>query len=330
MVVCVKMEKKKLRIGLYNLEPSVVNSAMMQISSYHKKLGDNVELYQPAIKEMYDVIYAFSIFEYTDKSYVTPDMIKGGTGFDIKDGKFISPGSQLSEEVLKCNYDWNLYPNCDYSVIWFSRGCVRSCPFCVVRQKEGVIHSVKPKNLNPNSKFIKVMDNNFFANPKWKDAVKQLLLWDIPVDLQGVDVRLLNEEHCKALQLLRLAKNIHIAWDNPKDDLFNKMDLLTKYISPHNVTCYVLIGYWSTPEQDLMRVEKLRELKISPFAMPFNKRDKYQKKFARWVNRQELFKRFSFKEYCDGIDMDKMNEIRQERKQEKDKKTNASLMDWDN
>ena len=26
--------------------------------------------------------------------------------------------------------------------------------------------------------------------------------------------------------------------------------------------CYVLIGYWSTKEEDLYRVEKLRELKI--------------------------------------------------------------------
>lgn len=116
----------------------------------------------------YDKVYAFSLFDYTDKkTFVTPDMITGGTGFDIN--------SRLPREIEEADYDWSLYPDCDFSMIWFSRGCFRKCPFCVVREKEGNIHPVKPKNLNPNGKYIKVMDNNFFANPKWRSSVRQLL-----------------------------------------------------------------------------------------------------------------------------------------------------------
>lgn len=34
-----------MRIGLYNLEPKINNSAMMQVSAYHKQLGDDIYIY---------------------------------------------------------------------------------------------------------------------------------------------------------------------------------------------------------------------------------------------------------------------------------------------
>jgi hypothetical protein len=61
--------------------------------------------------------------------------------------------------------------------------------------------------------------------------------------------------------------------------------------------CYVLIGFDSTPEEDLYRVETLRGLGIDPFVMPFNKKDKYQRDFARWVNHKAIFKSVPWKEY---------------------------------
>jgi hypothetical protein len=48
--------------------------------------------------------------------------------------------------------------------------------------------------------------------------------------------------------------------------------------------CYILIGYNSTPEQDQHRVNVINDLGADPFAMPFNKRNQYQKDFARYVN----------------------------------------------
>lgn len=34
-----------MKIGLYNLEPKIVNTAMMQVSAYHKNLGDDIYIY---------------------------------------------------------------------------------------------------------------------------------------------------------------------------------------------------------------------------------------------------------------------------------------------
>lgn len=281
------------KIGLYNLEPKIYNSAMMQVSQYHKNLHDDIYIYSPLFHDFYDKVYAFSLFDFTPKDYVRKDMICGGTGFDIK--------SKLPAEIEACDLDYSIFPDCDYSIVWFSRGCFRNCPFCVVREKEGYIHPVKPKNLNPNGKFIKVMDNNFFANPEWRSAVDQLLEWNQKIDMQGFDIRIFDAEQGEALQSLKHYKAFKFAWDNPKDNLDDKIELLLNYIKPSKLMCYVLIGYWSTPEEDLMRVMHLwDEYKIHAFAMPFNKFDKYQRSFARWCNNKIIFKTRSWEEYKNG------------------------------
>lgn len=263
-----------MKIGLYNLEPAIVNTAMMQVSTYHKLNNDDVYTYSPLFHDEYDKIYAFSIFDYTDKGYVRDDMITGGTGFDIK--------SKLPVQITKCEYDWSLYPDCDYSILWFSRGCIRNCPFCVVREKEGYIHSVEPLNLNPNGEYVKVMDNNFFANPNWNDSVDYLLGLGQKIDMQGFDIRIFNEDQGEALSQLKHHKAFKFAWDNPRDNIDDKIELLLDYIKPSNLMCYVLIGYWSSPMEDYRRVMHLwDEYKIHSFVMPYDKFNRYQKDFSR-------------------------------------------------
>lgn len=261
----------------------------MRVSTYHKAQGSIVERYSPLLHQDYDKIYTFSLFDYTPKHYVRKDMLKGGTGFDLT--------TKLPKVIEDADYDWSLYPNCDYSLIWFSNGCIRNCPFCVVRKKEGYIRPLSPKNLNPNGKYIKVMDNNFFANPEWRTAAKQLRAWKQPLEFQGIDGRLLDEGMCNALNIFKHYKQIKIAWDNPKEDLLPQLEQIVKWINPYKLMCYVLIGFWSTPEEDLYRVEELRKLKIDPFIMPFDRSDLYQRAFARWVNRKAIFKSVKWDKY---------------------------------
>ncbi|KKN77273.1 hypothetical protein LCGC14_0362510 [marine sediment metagenome] len=260
-----------MNIGLMNIEPKIQNTAYMQISYHHKLKGDTVEWYDPA--SQYDTIYCSSLFRFTDKSDVPTQALCGGTGFDL-----------TTKLPFDCELDYSIYPECDRSFVWFSRGCIRNCAFCVVREKEGVIKSVDPKNLNPTGSHVVVMDNNFFANSNWKKALWQLWEWGQPVDFQGVDVRLLTHEMCQFLKVTRRYKQIKIAWDDPRQNLTGAIRELLRYIAPSNVMCYVLIGHNSTLEQDIYRIKKLRELKVSPYVMCMNRQDKHQKKFQRWVN----------------------------------------------
>jgi hypothetical protein len=68
-------------------------------------------------------------------------------------------------------------------------------------------------------------------------------------------------------------------------------------INPHQIQFYVLIGYDTTPEEDLHRVMMLKDWGCDPYAMPYNKFDPYQKKFVRWVNRRAVFHSCSWEDY---------------------------------
>jgi len=262
-----------MRIGLYRLEPKIENTALMQISYYHKQQGDDVEWYVESLWS-YDKVYCSSLFDFTDKSKIPTGAICGGTGFDL-----------TTKLPFDCNLDYSIYPFCDCSYIWFSRGCIRKCGFCVVPEKEGKIYTVMPKNLNPNGKYIKIQDNNFFASPHWKCAIAWLKCSGQPVDFTGgLDVRLMTEEHYEALNSLKHAKRIKIAWDDPKCDLTDKLERLTKHIKGYRIMCYVLTGYNSTLKEDICRVNKLHEFGITPYVMCIDRNNPSQKKFQKWVN----------------------------------------------
>jgi hypothetical protein len=278
--------------GLVAVDSKMMNLALMKLSAWHKAQGDKVEWYNPMMPTP-DRLYVSKLFDFTPDFQYAPDceIVKGGTGY--------AEVTQLPPEVDSCDPDYGLYPAADYSIQFFSRGCIRKCPFCRVPDFEGAIRPVKPMALNPRGKRIEIFDNNFFASPAWPEAIEWLKEAGQPVVFsQGIDVRIFKPEHADALNSLKHFKRIKLAWDNPKQDLRPQLEEVTRHIKPHNLMCYVLIGYWSTPEEDLYRVETLRGLKIDPFVMPYDKADKYQRRFTRWANHKAIYRTVKWEEYA--------------------------------
>lgn len=287
-----------MKIGLIDVDGhNYPNLALMKISTYHKSIGNTVEWVN--YFEYYDKVYMSKVFTFSPDIHtvINADEInKGGTGYDIE--------KRLPFDIEICDPDYSIYPQYDFSIQFLSRGCIRKCPFCVVRKKEGFIIPVKPMKLNPNGKRIEVLDNNFFANHEWKQAVEYLNSTNQKINLFGVDVRIMNEEQAEALNSMKLSgSSIHIAWDNPKDDIIPQVKAMLSRVKKYKIMCYVLIGYWSTPEQDYERVMKLSELGIDAFVQPFrdyeNKRipTQYEKDFAGWVNKKERFMSCDFSNF---------------------------------
>ena len=287
-----------MNIGLVDVDGHhYPNLALMRLSAWHKLNGDSVEWADPIFGN-YDRIYKSKIFTFTPDEY-TPwqcEVIKGGTGYDVR--------SRLPIEVeQQTAMDYSLYPQYPFSIQFFSRGCIRQCSFCLVHDKEGQIHPVEPLQLNPNGKHIEVLDNNFFANPEWRSAVNYLLATKQKVNLHGVDIRIMNEEQAFWLNKLPLQKNVHIAWDLPTFDLTEKLREVTRYIKPYKIMCYVLVGFNSTVEQDMYRIETLRSFGIKPYIMPYrdfeNKRipSQYEKDLAQYVNKPMIFKACKFADF---------------------------------
>ncbi len=280
-----------MKVGLIDIEPKIFNTAYMQIATYYKRQGDIVEWWSPITHRQFDVVFCSSLFDYTDKSDVPRDVICGGTGFDVH--------SRLSRAIENCNLDYSIYPECRKSFLWFSRGCPRKCPWCVVPEKEGPIHPVPVKNLNPLTEYVVVCDNNFFANPEWAEAINCLRSLKFPCDFQGIDIRIIKEIQAYRLSQLRHFKRIKFAWDVTGDEqkVLAGIKCLVKYIKPYQLMCYVLIGYASTKEEDLYRVETLRNLGIDPFVMPIDRKDLYQRSLARYVNNKKIFKTATWSNY---------------------------------
>ena len=89
-------------IGIYDVDSTIPNLALMKISAWHKQRGDFVEMYSPLFIEKYDQIYASKIFNFSDGSLVRPDrMTVGGTGWDFS--------TDLPDEVEAMTPDYSLY-----------------------------------------------------------------------------------------------------------------------------------------------------------------------------------------------------------------------------
>jgi hypothetical protein len=284
-----------MKVRLVDVDSKIPNLALMKISAYHKAKGDDVDFYNPLFDKP-DLIYASKVFDFTPDFMFYPDceIVKGGSGYDLK--------AELLAEIESQFPDYSLY-RCDYAIGFTTRGCVRKCPFCIVPQKEGNIRIVGDiYDFWRGQEYLMLLDNNLTALPEHFELIcKQLIKEKIKVDFsQGLDIRLITPEMASLLSKVKLLKQIHFAWDDIRIEkaVRRGIEILTKNgVSKHKLMFYVLIGFKSTPEEDLYRVETLRGLGVDPFVMPYNRNDKYQRRFARWVNHKAIFKTVKWEDY---------------------------------
>lgn len=283
-----------MRIGLIDVDSKIPNLALMKISAYHKSKGDTVSIFNPLFDKP-DRVYASKIFDFTPDYEYWPDceIIKGGSGYDLR--------STLGPTTESLYPDYSLY-NCDYAIGFTTRGCIRSCPFCIVPRKEGPIRAVGDiYDFWRGQKQIMLLDNNLTALPeRFERICRQLIKEKVQTDFnQGLDIRLITDDVAKLLAKVRLWKQIHFAFDDVKleSQVRDGIATLTRHMPASRLMFYVLIGFNSTPEEDLYRVEILRGLGVDPFVMPYNKSDPYQKRFARWCNHKAIFKTVAWKDY---------------------------------
>lgn len=285
-----------MKVRLVDVDSKIPNLALMKISAYHKAKGDDVDFYNPLFDKP-DLIYASKVFDFTDDYLHYPadvEVIRGGTGYDI--------ALTLPDEIESQYPDYDLF-RCDFAIGFTTRGCIRKCPFCVVPKKEGAIRPVGDiYDFWRGQDRLMLLDNNLTALPdQFERICKQLIKERVRVDFsQGLDIRLITAEMAQLLSQIRLWKQIHFAFDNIalEKQVRAGIKILTENgVSAHKLMFYVLIGFDSTPDEDLYRVEVLRGLGVDPFVMPYNKSDEYQKRFARWVNHKAIFKSVPWHEY---------------------------------
>lgn len=240
-------------------------------------------------------------------------IVHGGTGYAIStnDGretykKALDP--DLPPEIECMIPDGSIYSHYSYCVTMTSRGCPRGCPWCHVGAKEGK-QARKTGDLYDfysGQKEIVSLDANLTACPDKRDLFAQYAATGAVVDFsQGLDIRLLDGNDVDALNRMRL-KQLHFAWDNPREDLKSRFADYAKAArhKPHGAyaSVYILTNYNSTMAENLERIYTLRDMGYDPDVRIYDKPHAPHEllRLQRWCNNRQIFKKCRrFEDYYD-------------------------------
>ena len=297
------------RILLIDLDSTIPNLALMKISAYWKSKGCEVGFTTKDPTRAYiSGIFKKNRGRAETSAYFLsltyPGIIIdiGGSGYDLK--------KELPEEIEQMQPDYDLYPDCKYSIGFTTRGCIRACPFCIVPHKEGKLHRVSSieKIYNPKFKAIKLMDNNILGDfDNFKKIIEFCKNHGLKLDVsQGLDARLLTQESADLLASIKPMHTWDFAFDSMayKDDVLRSLSLLKNAgINTRNLVQYYVYcdksdgdyGFKSARE----RCRILKENNTNAYVMlnideePTTE----MKHLKRWANRKHIFWSIEFEEY---------------------------------
>jgi len=274
-----------MRIGLLNLEPKYKNLAIEKLRLYYSQQGDEVEDYFAL--NNYGKVYASSIFTFTKKIIVPQDAVCGGSGFDLT--TILPPDIEKVEPHLNFGFT--------------TRGCIRKCSFCVAWVKEPILQIVirfLGQLWDGKSKLITLYDNNILAFPEHFESIcKQSLELGITLDFnQGLDHRLLTPDIVKLLSMIS-HKEYHFAFDHPSSlkSVDRAIDLLQSE-GINRCIWYVLVGFNTTFQEDLDRLNYLKERNQNAYVQRYV-RDRRYIPLARWANQHHIFHGMTWEQFIE-------------------------------
>lgn len=266
------------RIGLLQLDGKMPNLALAKLCAWHRAKGDDVTLIDLSGYQ-FDRTYASKVFV-------------GGSGYDLK--------SELPAEIEVVTPDYEAF-KMDYSIGFTSRGCIRDCGFCIVKEKEGKIREM-PFDWISHHKVV-LLDNNFLASPEWKAKLEYFIRQRLKVCFtQGLDIRLITSENAALLSQVGYCDRkfsrrcLYFSFDEPSLEqvIRDKVAILNAAgIPSSHLMFYVLVGYNTVLEEDLHRVQVLSELGCDPYIMVWNNHPtKVLHRLDRWVNGHDRYYKF--------------------------------------
>lgn len=317
-----------MKIGLYDVDGHNFPSLpLMKISAWHKSQGDDVEMWCPIMH--YDRVYVSKVFgdEYSQLSQFcinADEVIYGGTGFaiSVENGKetYTAIKDQvLPEEIEHIYPDYSLYPELtkDTAFGFLTRGCPNNCPFCIVSKKEGR-QSKRVATLQEfwrGQKNIKLLDANILACKDRLALLDELAESGALVDFtQGIDARFITKEVAEHLKKVKI-KTVHFAFD-----LMENADAVVKGLKTYKEVCggddrknivYVLTNYNTTIEEDLWRIERIKECGMAPDVRIYRKPSapKILRDLQRWCNNRLLYRTCGFLDYVPRADGKTIKEL---------------------
>jgi len=270
---------------------------LLKLAAYHKRQGHKVKLVQGFSDNGFEpkIIYITSLFTYAyepvhnvihyySTKYKKAKIIVGGIyatlcADHLKDTfkNRIEIHKGLLPEVENILPDYSLVPEWNASIVFSSRGCKRSCPFCAVSFLEPKLQANKSiKHLiYPGHKKVIFWDNNILASPYWENIFDELEELNLEVDFnQGIDARLIDFHVAERLMKLRI-RVLRLAYDTVgiRNPLRKAIDTLKEVgFRGRKILVYCLHDYENskdTPETFLARIKDLMEWGVVSYPMRY-------------------------------------------------------------
>ena len=260
---------------------------LLKLSSYHKNLGNTTELVRgitSSVSQEPDRIYVTSLFTWAWKPvweairfystlFPKAELWLGGLYASLMpehaslsgiDPNHIFKGIFAEAEDLCPDYSlvpqWN--KKVGASIIFSSRGCLRSCTFCAVPQIEGKLNTEKHtiKHLIwPEHKRVILFDNNFLASSGWESVLNEIEELDLRVDFnQGLDARLISQCVAKRISRLKIDRFVRLSYDYVGMEPYVKRAiklLKSESISGRNILVYALYNFTDSPQDLFNRIK---------------------------------------------------------------------------
>ncbi len=267
---------------------------LLKLAAYHKQKKDKVTFVQGFSDNGFkpDIIYITSLFTYAwepvheviqhyTQKYKRSDIIVGGIYATLCEDHLrenfknrIKIHKGLYKKVENILPDYSLVPEWKASILFSSRGCIRSCPFCSVPVLEPKFKAKKTikKLIYPGHNKVVFWDNNILASPYWKNIFDELEELNLEVDFnQGLDARLLDEEVAIRLKRLKIPL-VRLAYDsNPiRSSLKKAITILnTVGIRGRKIIVYCLYNHLDKSEDFLNRIKDLLDWGVVAYPMRY-------------------------------------------------------------
>lgn len=266
------------------------NFVLMKLAAWHKARGDHVEWFNPLLP--YDRVYSSKVFTFTPEDpYLPADTIRGGTGYGLY--------AALPDEIDMQPPDYSLHPHTGHAIGFLTRGCIRSCAWCVVKHKKKSVRAYRrwEEMKRPDARNMVRMDNNVLACAWGIEPIERMAGENVWVDFnQGLDARLITREIAAKLAALKWYKPLRMSCDTPR--MLPDIELATAYLreagcTPRRYFVYMLVT--TDVREAEARALRLVSMGLTPFAQTFrdfqNTLDPNaeQRAFARWVNHKAIF-----------------------------------------
>lgn len=270
---------------------------LLKLAAYYKERGDKVRFVRGFDSNGFypDKIYITSLFTYAwepvhevikyySKKYKKAEITVGGIYATLCEDHLrktfknrIKVHKGLCNKVENILPDYSLVPDWNASIVFSSRGCIRNCPFCAVKELEPEFKARKSiKHLiYPGHRKVILWDNNILASPYWEDIFQELEDLKLEVDFnQGIDARLINTKVISWLKRLKISL-LRLAYDTQRirKHLKQSIDLLKEAgFSGRRILVYCLYNNpfeKDTPESFLDRLKDLIDWGVVSYPMRY-------------------------------------------------------------